>query len=79
MLSAGDAFRSWRVGRAASAARGSGLSRRPLATPLARSSSMLRRCDTMRARIATVSTLLSSNTRASVMWSCSTSVWLIKN
>ena len=33
----------------------------------------------MRARIAGVSTLLSSKTNASLMWVCSTGVWLMKN
>ena len=38
---------------------------------------MFSRCETIRARIAGVSTLLSSNVRALAMCVCSISVWLM--
>jgi hypothetical protein len=38
---------------------------------------MFSRCDTIRTRIAGVSTLLSSNVGAAAMCPCSTSVWLM--
>ena len=77
MLSFGDGFRSWRVGLAAVAGLGISFSRRPLATASARPASMFSRCETIRARIAGVSTLLSSNVRALAMCVCSISVWLM--
>ena len=56
------------TGRAGSAALGSSFSRSPSATFFASASSTLSRCDTMRARIAGVSTLLSSKVKAAAMW-----------
>jgi hypothetical protein len=78
MLSAGDGARPSTGARAAS--RGSGSSMpRPSATLDASSSDTLRSPATIRIRMASVSTLLSSNTNASAMWVCSMSVWLSQN
>ena len=79
MLIFGDGGRSVRTGRAGSAGFGIGLRPNPSATLAASPASTLSRCDTIRARIAGVSTLLSSNTKASLICVCSVSVWLMKN
>ena len=76
MLSGGEGGRSLITGRAGGAASGIGSSRSPSATFMARSSSTFRRLATMRARMAGVSTLLSSKTKASLMCVCSVGVWL---
>ena len=72
-----DGGKSWRVGRAATAGSGMVVSRNPLATFSANGLSMFNRCDTIRRRMATVSTLLSSNVSALAMCVCSIGVWLI--
>ena len=64
--------------RAASSGSGSSMPR-PSATLVASSSETLRSPATIRIRMASVSTLLSSNTNASAMWVCSMSVWLSQN
>ena len=76
MLSFGEGFRSIRVGRFAVAGSGICLMRSCLATDWARVSSMFRRCETTRERIAGVCTLLSSNVSALAMCRRSISVWL---
>ena len=76
MLSAGDGWQVLFTGRAGSAGFGISFSPSPSATFFASASSTLSRWATMRARIAGVSTLLSSKTKASAMWVCSIAVWL---
>lgn len=76
MLSAGDGARSVTTGRAGSAGFGIASSPSPSATCFASAASTCSRWETTRARIAGVSTLLSSKTKALRMCVCSTGVWL---
>jgi hypothetical protein len=77
MLSAGDSFEPMRVGTAAGAGSESSLRRRPAATFSPRFASILSRCETIRARIAGVSTLDNSKVSAAAMWPCSIGIWLM--